>query len=72
MERVPILPFDRACAEVRAELHENLRARGELIGERDLQIAATAIAGRHDLATLNVGEFARIPGLTLVTLPMPA
>jgi predicted nucleic acid-binding protein len=69
---IPIVPFDRRCAEIRAEVHEHLRARGEMIGERDLQIAVTALAGGHQLATLNVGEFARVPGLALVALPMPA
>ena len=66
-----VIPFDIRCAEVRAEIHEYLRQRGTLIGERDLQIAATALAGGHQLATLNLSEFERIPGLSLVTLPTP-
>ncbi len=67
-----VIPFDSRCAEVRAEIHEHLRQRGMLIGERDLQIAATALAGGHQLATLNLSEFERVPGLEVVTLPTPS
>jgi predicted nucleic acid-binding protein len=42
-----------------------LTASGQMIGERDLQIAATAIASGHELMALNLREFERIPGLTL-------
>jgi len=41
---------------------------GANIGERDLLIAATALASGLDLATLNHGEFVRVPGLALVDL----
>lgn len=60
-----ILPFDTAAAEVMANLCVQLRRAGVIIGERDLQIAAVALAGGHEIMTLNVSEFARIPGLVL-------
>lgn len=48
-----------------ANLYVQLRRAGVIIGERDLQIAAVALAGGHEIMTLNVSEFARIPGLVL-------
>jgi len=56
-------------AEAWARIHDVLRRAGQLIGERDLQIAATAVAGGHAVMTGNTGEFARVPGL--VVLPPP-
>jgi predicted nucleic acid-binding protein len=43
-----------------------LSLRGEVIGDRDLQIAVTAMSLGYDLATLNVREFTRVNGLNLV------
>jgi len=37
-----------------------------IIGDRDLQIAATALSLRYDVATLNTGEFQRVTGLKLI------
>ena len=62
---VPVLPFDAAAAEIMADLYVRLRRAGGLIGERDLQIAATALVAGHEVMTLNVSEFARIPELVL-------
>jgi len=66
--RVPIIPFDMAQARLYAVHYAELAARGEIIGDRDLQIAVTALSLEHDLATLNVGEFQRVIGLKLVDL----
>ncbi len=65
----PVLPFGADEALIRAELFEALRRDGLVIGERDLQIAATAVARGHSLLTGNVREFERIPGLTVLPLP---
>ncbi|MBI4543661.1 MAG: hypothetical protein HY703_00520 [Gemmatimonadetes bacterium] len=48
-----------------AELHGGLRftLRHQPIGERDLLIAAIAIANDIRLVTANTGEFRRVPGL---------
>ncbi len=64
---VPVLPFDASAAELMAELYVQLRRTGTPIGERDLQIAAIALAGGHEIITLNVSEFARVPGIMLRT-----
>lgn len=69
---LPVIPFGRLEAEERARLYEHLRAGGRIIGERDLQIAATAVAGGHSVATRNSGEFSRVPGLVVISLPEPS
>lgn len=64
--RVPIIPFDLAQARLFAVHFAELAGRGEMIGDRDLQIAVTALSLDYELATLNVREFQRVAGLTLV------
>lgn len=48
-----------------ADLYADLRRRGQLIGDADLFIAATALHHGRTLATANLGHFQRIPGLHL-------
>jgi tRNA(fMet)-specific endonuclease VapC len=69
LSRCPVLPFSIEEAHVYARLHVDLRTRGALIGERYLRIAATAIAGGHELLTHDLADFGRIPGLRVRTLP---
>jgi tRNA(fMet)-specific endonuclease VapC len=64
--RIPIVPFDLAQARLFATHFADLARRGQIIGDRDLQIAVTALTLNYDLATLNVGEFQRVNGLRLV------
>jgi tRNA(fMet)-specific endonuclease VapC len=64
--RVPISPFDLAQARLYAVQLAELARRGEIIGDRDLQIAVTALSLDYELATLNVREFPRVTGLRLV------
>lgn len=58
-----VLPFDHAAAEAYAEIRLALERAGSPIGERDLQIASTAVARRLTVVTHNLSEFARVPGL---------
>jgi predicted nucleic acid-binding protein len=51
-----------------AELWAELASRGAPIGAHDMLVAATALANAFELATLNRGEFERVPGLSLVRL----
>jgi tRNA(fMet)-specific endonuclease VapC len=60
-----MLPFALAEAREHATLWAELEGRGQIIGERDLQIAATAKANGHAVATLNRREFERVPGIIL-------
>jgi tRNA(fMet)-specific endonuclease VapC len=66
LKRVPIIPFDLAQAQLYAIHFAELAKRGERIGDRDLQIAVTALSLHHELATLNVREFQRVAGLKLI------
>ena len=61
-----IVPFDIAEARCHARIWAELEGRGTLIGAHDLQIAATALALNFGVATLNVQEFQRVPGLQVV------
>jgi tRNA(fMet)-specific endonuclease VapC len=65
-----VIPFGTDEAEMAADLLVSLRRAGQTIGERDLMIAATAVANGHSLVTLNAAEFARVPGLTLLPNPL--
>lgn len=62
---VPILPLNQAVMRRFARIRGDLRRKGELIGDPDLLIAATAL--HHDLAmvTRNTRHFARIAELKL-------
>lgn len=62
---MPIIPFEMTQARLFAVHFADLTARGEIIGDRDLQIAATALSLDFDLATLNENEFNRVTGLRL-------
>ena len=44
----------------------SLASQGRLIGAYDLLIAGTAICLSYSLATLNVNEFSRVPGLVVL------
>jgi tRNA(fMet)-specific endonuclease VapC len=60
-----ILPFTHHAAVLAADLWADLKRRGQLIGEIDLLIAATALNEGLAVATHNVAHFSRIPGLTI-------
>jgi tRNA(fMet)-specific endonuclease VapC len=42
-----------------------LAAKGQPIGDRDLMIAAIAVANRLIVVTSNISEFARVPGVVV-------
>jgi tRNA(fMet)-specific endonuclease VapC len=69
LQQYAILAFSLAEAREHAKVWAELESRGQIIGERDLQIAATAIANGHAVATLNRKEFERVPGVQLVETP---
>lgn len=59
----PLLPVDLLTARTHARLWAELSARGELIGAHDLWLAAACVGRGMSLATGNVREFRRVPGL---------
>ena len=63
LESLAIVPFDAAAARVYGQIRTILQQRGMPIGPLDMLIAAHAIALDVPLATNNVREFRRVPGL---------
>jgi len=68
--QLEILPFDLEVAREHGRAWALLAERGEIIGAHDLIIAATALAHRVPLATLNERDFRRVDGLQLVPIPL--
>jgi predicted nucleic acid-binding protein len=62
------IPITEAVARVHAAIWSWLAARGQLIGAHDLWIAATALAHGLDIATDDAEAFARVPGLTVLSV----
>lgn len=62
---LPILPFTLDIARVHSRLWADLLARGAMIGERDLMIAATALAHGLTLVSGDRRHFGKIDGLSL-------
>lgn len=60
------LPITTAIARAHAETWAELENDGNLIGAHDLWIAATALSHGMDVATANVRDFGRVPGLKVV------
>lgn len=70
LQSAVVLPFGLEEAIAYASIAAHLRRTGQAIGERDLIIAATAVANGHSVVTLNEAEFARVPGLPLFDNPL--
>jgi tRNA(fMet)-specific endonuclease VapC len=58
-----IVMIDQAGLDRAAELYAELRARGQLIEDADLLIAAMALVHEMTLVTHNTAHFVRIMGL---------
>ncbi|HEY0739792.1 MAG TPA: type II toxin-antitoxin system VapC family toxin [Herpetosiphonaceae bacterium] len=61
-----ILPLSDAVIVRGAEIYADLHRRGELVGDADILIAATALVAGYGLVTNNERHFARISDLTIV------
>ena len=66
LSRLPVIPFDLACARAHAIMSADLRARGQAIGAHDLLIAATAVAADYRVATRDRRSFPKIRDLDVV------
>jgi tRNA(fMet)-specific endonuclease VapC len=60
-----VFPITEGIIVLAADLYGALHQTGQLIGDNDLIIAATALHHNLALATRNVRHFSRISGLTL-------
>ena len=65
LARLPILPLDVPADSAYGTLRTELEAAGQPIGPNDLLLAAHALAVGATMVTANVGEFRRVPGLTV-------
>jgi len=66
LSAVEALPITMAVARIHAEIWTELKSDGNLIGAHDLWIAATALSQGMAVATANVRDFERVPGLKVV------
>jgi tRNA(fMet)-specific endonuclease VapC len=60
---LPALPLPETAAEAYGNIRAHLEAKGEMIGNNDLWIAAHALASNLILVTNNEKEFRRVHGL---------
>lgn len=65
LPRLRVLPYDLPIARRYGEIRAALEAAGNMPGEADLQIAATAVHHDLTLITGNLRHFQRIPGLRI-------
>jgi tRNA(fMet)-specific endonuclease VapC len=65
LRHIPIVGLLAPADRLYAHLRFALRRGGTPIGSNDLWIAAHALATTSILVTGNVGEFSRVPGLTV-------
>ena len=61
-----VAPFALAEARQHARIWAELESKGNAIGPRDMEIAATALTLGFSMATQNIGGFQRVPGLRLL------
>lgn len=66
MAKVGVVAYDEKAAGRYGELRALLESRGVPIGPLDTLIAAHALSQRWTLATHNIREFRRVPGLAVV------
>jgi tRNA(fMet)-specific endonuclease VapC len=62
---LPALPLPETAAESYGTIRAELEAKGEMIGNNDLWIAAHALASELTLVTNNEREFRRVRGLRM-------
>ena len=63
--RSHVIPVSHDIVLKASDLYATLRRQGELIGDADILIAASALTQELGVATNNESHFRRIPGLHL-------
>lgn len=69
LRAVPVLPLNRRIMERFARIRDDLRRRGQIIGDPDILIGATALHHNMTLVTRNLKDYQRIPGLAIYQQP---
>ena len=67
LEAIDIVPLDDAACRVFGNERARLREDGNLIGDMDLLIGATAICNGLTLLTNNRSHFERLQGLRIIS-----
>ena len=67
LEAVDVVPLDEAACRVFGSERARLRAKGNLIGDMDILIGATAISRNLTLLTNNRRHFRRMQGLSIIS-----
>ena len=67
LEAVDVVPLDDAACQVFGEERARLREEGNLIGDMDILIGATAISNNLTLLTNNTPHFERMQGLSIIS-----
>jgi predicted nucleic acid-binding protein len=62
---LPVFPFEEKHAGATAEIYNDLKKTGNLIGNQDILIAGICIAHDIPIFTRNTAHFSRIPGLRI-------
>lgn len=70
LDVVQTIPFDLECAESFGTIKSKLRSIGKPTGEVDALIAATALAHKAVLVTVNKRHFEHIEGLRVEAWPL--
>ena len=66
---MPVFPLEQKDAETSAQIYNDLKKAGKLIGNQDILIAGICINRDLSLVTRNTEHFSRISRLRLFTFP---
>jgi len=68
IESFPVFPFDLMVGRIYARIWAAIARNGWTVGAHDLIIAATAISLDYTVATVNIRDFEKIPGVKMEKL----
>ena len=71
IESFPVFPFDLTVGRIYARIWAAIARKGWTVGAHDLIIAATAISLDYTIATVNIRDFEKIPGVKMEKLQSP-
>jgi len=71
IESFPVFPFDLMGSRIYARIWAAIVQKGWTVGAHDLIIAATAISLDYTVATVNIRDFEKIPGVKMEKLQSP-
>ena len=66
LKNIEIIPFDITSSDEATKIYKQLKAQNKIVDFADLLIAATALAHKLSLATLNLKHFRQIPDLYIL------